>query len=360
VLTSNDPIRRTLQATLAVIAMSLTMAVHTPANANTVGHNSTCFPDPEQPGDEICVSVVWDTLEDGRSVPRVEVTGGDGGFQEWCVRYDDNGPEVGPRGPSRVRCHDSYGWYSPHYDCRFRLDPAAPDEDMEGFDPDRDDGVVYEARCYPVGRGAYEADPPHWSGPPELWRGSSLFVFYGGPPDGWEATSPLADLIVEAFAGMNLRGPDIATAPPLHTAGLVHLPTWLWIEPNDETWGSASYTTDPVGGMAVRAEAEARRMVWDMGDGLDPRVCEDGSPGVAWQPGMDIGEGHGECTYRYLRPSRHEPDGTYQLTTTVEWEVTWSLSLAGGPYREIGSMIVDSWSTADYRVNEIQVLVTYR
>lgn len=359
-LTPDSPLRHELRIIAMAIAIALPTAAHSPANAETAGHNSTCFPNPEHPGDEICLSVVWDTVDHDRSVPRIEVTGGEGGYQQECIRYDDSGPEEGPAGPSRVRCHDSYGWYSSRYDCRFRLSPAAPDEDMEWFDPERDDGVVYEARCYPEPLGIYNPDSPHWTGPPELWLGSDLFVFYDGPPDGWEATSPLAGLIVEAFAGMNLRGPDIATAPPLHTAGLVHLPTWLWIEPSDQTWGSASYTTDPVGGMAVRAEAHARRLVWDMGDGRDARVCADGSPGVAWQPGMDIGQGHGECTYRYLRPSRDEPDGTYQLTTTVEWEVTWSLSLAGGPYTEIGSMIVDSWSTADYRVNEIQVLVTYR
>ena len=186
-----------------------------------------------------------------------------------------------------------------------------------------------------------------------------MLVLGPADPPGWLGTPSLVPgLWVEAINSLRLRGPDIATAPPLDTAGLVRLPTWVWTEDTDRTWpvaplhARADARPDGVDAW-VDAWAQPLRIEWDMGDGQPPTVC--GHAGVPWQPGMEDDQGHGECSHRYLRPSRDQPDGVYQITAVTTWHVRWEVN--GGADR--GELDIQVGSTAPYRVNEIQVLVGY-
>src|SRR5690606_22855769 len=97
----------------------------------------------------------------------------------------------------------------------------------------------------------------------ELWFLPSPPPGYGGQPD------PTADLIVEAFNQLELRGPEIGTAPPTDGAGLVGMPVWFWTEVNDQTWGTPEATATAMG-VTVTARAEARHIQWHPGDGSTP------------------------------------------------------------------------------------------
>lgn len=283
----------------------------------------------------------------------------DGAVEYWCVRRDDG--TDGWAGPHRVPCHFDGWWYTPLWDCFIRVG-----EPEIGVEPPRwdvggdEEGRLWRVQCYPP-----QEDPDGdlmWLPPPPqggLWR-SSMLVLGPAEPPGWLGTPSLVPgLWVEAINSLRLRGPEIATAPPLDAAGLVRLPTWVWTENTARTWPEAPLharaDARPEGVDSwVDAWAQPARIEWDMGDGLPPTVCE--HPGVAWQPGMDDDQGHGECSHRYLRPSRDQPDGFYEITAVTTWQVRWEVN--GGADR--GELEIQVGSTAPYRVNEVQVLVGYR
>lgn len=172
------------------------------------------------------------------------------------------------------------------------------------------------------------------------------------PPDGYgEQRDPTADLIVEAFNELRLRGPEIGTAPPADGAGLVGMPVWFWTEINDRTWGTPEATATAMG-VTVTARAEARHIQWHPGDGSTPVTCDAGEP---WQPGKNPLDP--PCGHTYRTPSRHLPNGRYEVTGVTTWDVTWSVS--GGPSDGLGGTVtLDPQSQTTLRINEMQVLVT--
>jgi hypothetical protein len=309
-------------------------------------------------GTRTCIAYTGGVIRADGEPLRIELRSSTGGAATRCIRRfgdDDNEGMVGPR---TVPCLDSSkGWFSYHWDCYFReadegtaIDPADP---PPGYNPaDPPGGLLYRASCYPPAGNDLSLGP-HWlPGDPPLWQAATLVVL-PTPPDGFGSTPPpLAELWVEAVNRLQLRGPVIATAPPLHTAGVVRLPTWLWTEQSPRVWGEVTATADArPGGVNqwVDVQAEARSITWDMGDGSDPTLCH--HAGVEWEPGMES-QGHGECSYRYLRSSRGEPDGVFPLTATTTWRVQWWVN---GSWD--GELELQVGSAADYRVTEIQVLV---
>ncbi|TMB90733.1 MAG: hypothetical protein E6J45_08260 [Chloroflexi bacterium] len=68
-------------------------------------------------------------------------------------------------------------------------------------------------------------------------------------------------------------------------------------------------------------------VVWQMGDGS--RITCDG-PGTPWTP-QEPADQSSDCSYTYSQSSANQPNGTYIVTTTVYWHVTWtSLGAPGG------------------------------
>ena len=75
-------------------------------------------------------------------------------------------------------------------------------------------------------------------------------------------------------------------------------------------------------GLSVTATATAESIAWDMGDGHTVTCKTPGTPyaasdGLAPSP---------DCGYTYTQPSGHMPGGTYTITATTTWKVTWTSS----------------------------------
>jgi hypothetical protein len=159
-------------------------------------------------------------------------------------------------------------------------------------------------------------------------------------------------LWVEAVNALGMLGPEIGTAPPVTGSALVNLPVWLWTETGGAVWpqdGPLTATaSDPVLPDWVDAFAEPVGMEWDMGDGRDPVVCRDA--GQAWEPGLDL-RVPGECHHVYVRASRHQPDGQYEITAVTTWRVWWDIN---GVFD--GEVELPVGSTTTYQVDEVQVL----
>lgn len=102
------------------------------------------------------------------------------------------------------------------------------------------------------------------------------------------------------------------------------LDTWLWVEP--AAWAPVSASAAiPVA--TVTATATPSEVSWTAGDGSPPARCA--GPGQPWRAGL-AADVVPECGHRYERTSGEQPDGTWPLSVTVTWEVTWTCAPACG------------------------------
>ncbi|ROO60375.1 hypothetical protein EDC02_2238 [Micromonospora sp. Llam0] len=135
------------------------------------------------------------------------------------------------------------------------------------------------------------------------------------PPVWHETTDPRA-VAQEAVSRLRLPAPAIRTNPDSASL-LVHVPVWLWVD--DSTWGDRRATAS-VPGMSVTAIATPTRVTWSTGDG-GSRQCGKGTP---WVAGADPASASPDCGHTYTSPSRGSAGGTYTVTATITWRVTWS------------------------------------
>jgi hypothetical protein len=59
----------------------------------------------------------------------------------------------------------------------------------------------------------------------------------------------------------------------------------------------------------------------------------------------------GECHHVYVRASRHQPDGQYEITAVTTWRVWWHIN---GEFDN--DVLIEVGTTASYPVYEVQVL----
>ncbi|MGC9667449.1 hypothetical protein ACNTMW_12940 [Planosporangium sp. 12N6] len=140
---------------------------------------------------------------------------------------------------------------------------------------------------------------------------ADLVWMAGAPP----VVSPEV-LARQARAKLALPAVVIRLNPP--DDQLANLPVWLTLDP--ASWRQQSATAS-VPGVSVTATARPVRAAWSMGDGGSVTCA---GPGTAWAPGTDPAAASPDCGYVYRRSSAGAPAGTYTVTVTVMWEVTWA------------------------------------
>jgi hypothetical protein len=234
---------------------------------------------------------------------------------------------------------------------------------------DPDEREFYMASCFPPPEAPSENSQSvtglaHWhTGPwgsvsdPDIaqWGGTGQLVVVNPGPEFEPPQPSLLELWVDAVNRLEMVGPQIASAPPIDTNGLVRLPVWLWTEDRDETWPDepryAAAPETPTGGLwFVEAWAEPVEIVWDMGDGRAPVECN--RPGIPWAQGLNLVEPPGEaCHHTYYRPSRDEPGGVFEIVAITTWRVWWHIN---GEFDD--ELEVQVGTTTTYQVNEIQVV----
>lgn len=121
----------------------------------------------------------------------------------------------------------------------------------------------------------------------------------------------------QAVSKLALASPTIEMAPPAGAVQLVTVATWLWIRPGAWRGLTASASAGAVTATATAAPAKA---VWDMGDGQTVTCAGPGTPYNPSDPNATT-----DCSHTWSRP------GTYQVTATVYWSVSWTaVGAAGG------------------------------
>jgi len=177
---------------------------------------------------------------------------------------------------------------------------------------------------------------------------SQEMVWLASPPDGFGTPPDPAELANRALASITLRPPTVGIAPD-KGPGLVGLPVWLWTDPSPETWGP-QHASASAPGLTVSIEAQVVKIVWTMGDGSTPITCE--TSGTAYDPARhrDVSP---PCGYAgYPRSSRNQPGGTYQVTATTTWEVTWT----GGSRRGTLPLQIRTSDPRPIQIDELQVV----
>lgn len=128
-----------------------------------------------------------------------------------------------------------------------------------------------------------------------------------------------ATLARYAARELPLLYPVPSTAPPRDGTQLVGVRTWLWVDPQDlvDVVGTAS-----VPGIVVTARAHPESVTWDMGDGTPPVDCA--GAGTAYDPDVPDADQHTDCWHAFTAA------GTYAVTVSIRWHVTWIATNGAG------------------------------
>jgi hypothetical protein len=139
----------------------------------------------------------------------------------------------------------------------------------------------------------------------------------------------------------SLPDPAIGMSPPAERGAVVNVPLWLWV--NSQAW-SPTVATATIDGVTVTTMARPDRVTWSLGNG-DEVVCD--GPGTPYDQARPEADQHSDCTYLFPQA------GTFTITATVEWHVTWTaVGVAGGG--DLG--VVRRSASTTVAVSEIQAL----
>ena len=162
----------------------------------------------------------------------------------------------------------------------------------------------------------------------------------------FDPANPLGPLDVparsadEAIKLLLIDPPALRLSPPVGTAQLVGVPTWLWVA---DTWvpRQASAT---LGGVTATVTAVPRSIAWDLGDGT---VVTCDGPGTPYDPARSPADQHSDCTFTFQRR------GPRSVTATVTYETGWTATTGEAePLDDITRA-----TTVDVAVIEAQALI---
>lgn len=233
--------------------------------------------------------------------------------------------------PGPVPCSSEFGYWSNVYRCYIRvMDPQPPpgDPSWRGHEPGN--GAVYD--CYQP-------------------QTHLLIQFWAANPPENSGTGPSPrDVAQFAIDDMALRAINIGItpSPAAGRVGLVGMPVWMWAQnPDNHSYGPITATAS-AGSITVTATATVQRVTWQMGDGTTVVCRSKGTPYKAKhgkQPSPN-------CGHVYENSSSGQPRGTYTVTATSAWTITWEGAGQNGIIRLDGLQ-----RSVEITVGEAQVLV---
>ena len=178
---------------------------------------------------------------------------------------------------------------------------------------------------FPVCAGPGVIDPM-----PPIWVSGAL------PATGVVQVNPVV-VAQQAVRQLPLASPTIEMAPPSGSPQLVGVATWMWVNPG--AWRTLSASAS-AGTVTTTATATPQKVVWDMGDG-DTVTCD--GPGTVYSASAPNATTN--CSYTWGQA------GTYQVTATLYWSVTWTaagapgggnLGLQAGPAARVAVTVTES------------------
>jgi hypothetical protein len=153
--------------------------------------------------------------------------------------------------------------------------------------------------------------------------------------------------------------PSVGTSPPAGAPSVVHLPTYLYLNPgtgaNPGAWQTFT-TTAAVGGVSATVVAVPEEVVWTT-DGDSVTCPGQGVPYNSAWGNSPAPAGSGACTYTYSDTSADQPGGTYSLSATVWYHATWTSTGAGDAAGDLG-VVPGPTVTEQITVKQIASVIT--
>ena len=194
---------------------------------------------------------------------------------------------------------------------------------------------------------------------PASCRGALAPGVYGPPSAFWVPTGPAAAtapppqvLAQQAMSSAQLPLPTVQTWPP-SGSGATNFPTWVHLS---SPWAPISATAT-AGATRVTVTATPSSMQVSSVDSSDggasyhPVQVSCPGPGAAYDPNKPYADQHTDCSISWSWPSANYGAGTYPLTITVVYQVSWAGPRGGGALP-----VITRSSTYPYRVGEIEAL----
>nr|WP_172892601.1 hypothetical protein [Micromonospora coxensis] len=149
--------------------------------------------------------------------------------------------------------------------------------------------------------------------------GTQTVVLRDAPPPGFGSPPDPEELARRALARISMLPPRIAVAPRRSTGpGLVGLPVWMWASEGRNYFGPTITESEEDRGLRVELVARFDRIVWNMGNGVKVTCADEGTEYDA--KGKRAGKTSPDCGY----DSGYPKAGTYRVSATTYWTVTWS------------------------------------
>ena len=221
--------------------------------------------------------------------------------------------------------------------------PGKSDPHQGAPNPNQPYGCTYTAggpsATASIGVGG--AQPGQWvfpvcAGPGAIDPMPPIWVTGAQPAAGVVQVNPVV-VAQQAVKQLPLASPTIEMAPPSGSPQLVGVATWMWVDPG--AWQTLTASAS-AGTVTTTATATPSKVVWDMGDG-DTVTCDGpGTPYSAAAPNATT-----NCSYTWGQA------GTYQVTATLYWSVTWTatgapgggnLGLQAGPTAQVVVAVTES------------------
>ncbi|MEV4117637.1 hypothetical protein [Micromonospora sp. NPDC049645] len=170
-------------------------------------------------------------------------------------------------------------------------------------------------------------------------------VLLADPPAGFGAPPNPEELARRALASISLLPAPLGVAPRKRVGpGLVGLPVWMWSEQNTNYFGPI-HADETDRDVTVEITAAVDEIVWDMGNG-DTVTCDDA--GTEYKPkGERAGGTSPDCGY----DRGYQKAGTYRVTATTYWTVTWHGGGQSGVIR-----VTRRSGIVPIQINELQVV----
>lgn len=241
----------------------------------------------------------------------------------------DQGIRNPPPGP--VPCTSDAGYWSNERACYIKLaDPQPPPDSPFWEGVYLDYGSVYQ--CY------------------QPQTDTLVLIWLVAPPAAAGAGPSPREVAQLAIDQMALAAIEVGITPEPGdgNVGLVGMPVWLWAaNPDDHTVGPISASAS-AGGITVTATAELNVITWDLGDGTT--ITCDGA-GTPYKP--EYGNTTSpDCGHVYETSSSRNSSGTFLVTATSDWVITWAGAGQTGIIRLNGLA-----RSVEITVGEAQVLV---
>jgi hypothetical protein len=145
-----------------------------------------------------------------------------------------------------------------------------------------------------------------------------------------------------------LVDPTIELDPP--GKQVTNLPTWLAVSPGD--W-HAVVASASAGGVTATVTANPEAVIWNLGNS-DTLTCP--GPGIPYDPNKSVDQST-YCSYTWRTSSANQPGLAYQVTATIEYVVTTTVTGAPDPTPNLGTQDGPS-AQAPVVVSEVEALGT--